>query len=409
MKRIYLYITLILALFACEKEPYDRFENEHNEVVKLELSASSTHLFANGVAEVEFVLSAYYGIDITEKFYGDGMIKDTSYRDTVKYRMRNLPEGLDIYTESGDKLENFKYSTESSDSELIFYAKAGDVESERVSVILEAEPIEELKEYVIPVVFHMVETDSHEKAISSFKEEKINAVIESLNKAFANTAKANAPHSIDQKVRFELVTVDPDGNKLGETGINRVHLGDVDEAEALSYLKDNLMWDHNLYLNIWVCKTSPWAQYYDPDISAPAHITTDPSILPGLDLTQVEEGDAIEITDPKDIGLIFAPSHFQDNSTIVASIGKYFGLLPTVFYTGWGAPTVVDGDVDYCADTYTWNRGASGIWKTTKDDNKVMKSVNIMDDYSIGSVVSYHQGQRVRNVLKYCPLRQYDN
>ncbi|WP_133249945.1 hypothetical protein [Marinifilum breve] len=409
MKRIYLYITLILALLACEKEPYDRFENEYNGIAKLELSASSTHLFTNGVAEVEFVLSAYYGIDITEKFYGDGVIKDTIYRDTVKYRMRNLPEGLDIYTESGDKVENFKYSTESSDSEVTFYAKSGDVESERVSVILEAAPKEELTEYVIPVVFHMVETDSQEKAIGNFKEEKVKAVIESLNKAFANTAKANAPHSIDQKVRFELVSVDPTGNKLSELGINRVQLGDVDEAEALSYLNENLMWDHNLYLNIWVCKTSPWAQYYDPEVEAPTHIMADPSIIPGLDLIQVEEGDAIEITDPTDIGLIFAPSHFQENSTIIASIGKYFGLLPTIFYTGWGAPTVVDGDVDYCADTYSWNRGSMGIWKTTKDDNKVMKSVNIMDDNSIGSVVSYHQGQRVRNVLEHCPLRQYSN
>ncbi len=409
MKHNYLHTILILLLFACQKEPYQEFENEYsaNDIVKLNLSTSSTHLFNNGKAELEFFIEAYYKTQVSKKFYHNGEFTDTTYQDTVAYKKYNLPEEIEIYASNGEKVENMKFSTtENNNITLDFYAKAGQIESEPQTVMIDEAPNEALESHVIPIVFHMVETDDYESSIGKFDENRIAEIVEQLNRVFANTAKENAPHSIDLKVQFETVTEDPYGNPLQEKGINRVKLGDVDEDEAYAYLKSNLMWDHESYLNIWICQWNAWAQYYQPEVKSPAYITTNPSVLPGLELTQVASADEINIQNPSDIGIVFAPSHFQNKSTILIGIGTYFGLLPTIYFTGYNAPQVVNGDVDYCADTYSWNRGPLGIWKTTKDDYKSMKSVNIMDDYSIGSVITWHQGQRLRNVLQYCPLRQ---
>ena len=413
MNKIYLYLSVMLVLFAaCDKEPYDRFPNDYTaeDITKLELSTNTTHLFANGKAEVEFSINAYYTIDKTVKIVRNNEIIDTTYVDhEVKYKNRNIPEGIEIYTTEGEKVEDLAYSTTEALTETIgFYAKVGAVESDTVSVILEKAPREELQEIVIPIVFHMVETDDYEAVFQTFDKEKVAGIISQLNRVFSNTAKANAPHSVDLKVRFELVSSNPNGKALNETGINRVQLGDVEPDEAYTHLKDNLMWEGKL--NIWVCQWDWYAQYDDPVATAPKHITTDPDILPGLDMIQVEPNEDVEVSDPSDIGIVFAPRHFSEGDKIITSIGKFLGLLPTKFYepNWWNPPLIiVDNDVDYCTDTYTWREGPITIWKTTYPDNLSIKSVNIMDEYTIGSVITYQQGQRVRNVLEYCPLRQY--
>lgn len=405
---------MLVVLMGCEKEPQERFTNEYlaEDITRIELSTNTTHLFANGISEVEFLLDAYYTADRSVKIVVGNDIIDTTYVDSeVKYKNRNLPEGIEILTMDGEVVGDFTFSTtDASSSTMEFYAKVGDLESDPISVIIEAAPSEVFEEVVIPVVFHMVATDEYETLISSFDEEKVAAIINKLNGAFSNTAKENAPHSVDLKVRFELATTNPYGKNLEETGINRVQLGDVEPDEAYTYLQDNLMWNHGSYLNIWVCQWNPWAQWEDPATSAPMHITTDPAILPGLNMVQVGVEDVVEVTGPADIGIIFSPIDFNKGVKIVTSIGKYFGLLPTKFYVpAWYQDplVIVDEDVDYCADTYTWRKGAIDIWKTSFPDDLTMKSVNLMDEYTIGSVISYQQGQRVRNVLEYCPLRQF--
>ena len=418
MKRIYLYITIIIvSLLGCEKEPYDRFPDDYSveDITRLELSSSTKYLFANGTAEVEFFLDAFYTYDKTVKILENNEVKDTTYVDfEQKYRKRNIPEGVEILTADGQKVENLSFSTtDPTPRTLEFYAKAGEMVSDPVTVVVEPVPTESYSEIVIPVVFHMVETDEYTTLMSTFDQEKVAGIIDNLNSIFSNTAKANAPHSIDLNVRFELATLDPQGKVIEEPGINKVQIGDVEDDEAYAYLKDNLIWDHNSYLNIWICYWHPMAYRYPPEAYAPTHITTDPAILPGLDMVQIADGDPIEVTEPTDIGIIFTPEQFNEEYQIASAFGTFFGLLPTSWYVPfipWEAPLViVDGDVDYCPDSYTYIRGPRSIYKTTYLDEKFMKSINIMDDYTIGSVVSYHQGQRIRNVLEYCPLRQWNN
>ncbi|MGQ1785537.1 hypothetical protein [Saccharicrinis sp. GN24d3] len=416
MKQIIIYIAVMLVvLVGCEKEPYDRFTNEYSaeDITRLVLSTNTTHLFANGTAEVEFTIDAYFTKDLSVKTVVGIEVVDTIYKDSeVKYKTRNIPEGIEIFSADGEKIEDFTFSTtDVSTGSMEFYAKALDVESPAVSVIVEEAPSEDFEEVVIPIVFHMVETDDYKSMFKSFDQEKVAGIINQLNSAFSNTAKANAPHSVDLKVRFELATINPLGKELEEAGINWVQLGDVATDEAYTYVKENLMWDHNSYLNIWICQWNDWAYWEDPLTSSPSHITTDPTILPGLNMVQVAEGDPIEVTDPADIGIMYAPQHFSEGEVIITSIGKFLGLLPTRYFVpNWWEPPliIVDDDVDYCADTYT-HRDAIDIWKTTYPNDLTIKSVNIMDEETIGSVVSYHQGQRVRNVLEYCPLRSWGN
>lgn len=408
MKKLYLILAIFTFLMACEKEEFERFKNEYpiENVVKIDISASSDYLFADGNSQLDFYVTAYYEDERSIKLFDDGVVIDTTFTDTVQYRPRNLPEGFNIFTESGDLVENFQFSTTTTEPNITFYAEAGSVRSENVEVKISQVPELELEQYTIPVVFHIVSTADYKDQLDAINEKKIAEIVNTLNAVFSKESSPKAPHSIDLKIKFELVSTDPDGNDLLEAGINRVELGDASESEAYDYLIENMMWDYTQYLNIWICQTSPWAHYYDPEVNPPSHITTDPSILPGLSLTQIEEGTDFEISSPEEVGLVYAPAHFGATEGIIKGIGKYFGLMGTEYWTGWGAPTLVDGDTDYCSDTYTYKRGPIGIWKTNLEGKK-MKSRNLMDNNSLGTIITYDQGMRVRNVIKYCPLRQH--
>ena len=93
-------------------------------------------------------------------------------------------------------------------------------------------------------------------------------------------------------------------------------------------------------------------------------------------------------------------------------LGTHFGLMPTVFSTYSGIP-FVNGDVDFCSDTYTYELGPIALEKNTYSDDKqapviYYNSCNIMDESSASTSLTYEQVLRMRKVIANCPGRMFD-
>ncbi len=108
--------------------------------------------------------------------------------------------------------------------------------------------------YTIPVVFHVIHTGGSE----NISREQILDQIRILNEDFSytNTNKVNLRTAFQNvaasgDIKFELATIDPQGNCFD--GINRIYspLGvnmDIDDEPV----KDLAYWNYRKYLNIWV-------------------------------------------------------------------------------------------------------------------------------------------------------------
>ena len=70
-------------------------------------------------------------------------------------------------------------------------------------------------------------------------------------------------------------------------------------------------------------------------------------------------------------------------------MAQFFGLLSTQASESEGVSNIVDGDTDYCTDTYYyWNDNSSVLKNTSKEEDSVdenteyFTSYNVMDRYS---------------------------
>ena len=88
----------------------------------------------------------------------------------------------------------------------------------------------------------------------------------------------------------------------------------------------------------------------------------------------------------------------------------YYGLL----YTDQDDNnTFVNGDNDYCPDTYAYYSGySSGIYKNNRlyredvdAEYEWFTSFNIMDNYSRRNSITVNQAERIRMIVERCPSR----
>ena len=163
-------------------------------------------------------------------------------------------------------------------------------------------------------------------------------------------------------------------------------------GEVAGYINKNLLWDPNRILNIWVND-----EIYGTNAYAPAYILDNGTAVPGLKMNSVATADEVSFTSYKEVGItLTVGSIFSINKGgYEYYLGTHFGLMPTVFSTYSGIP-FVNGDVDFCSDTYTYELGPIALEKNTYSDDKqapviYYNSCNIMDGSSASTSLTYEQ------------------
>lgn len=394
-------IALITLLFlACQQDEFEaKIQYLGTDAIKyVRLYPNSSVLMADGKAQLKFKVKAFTEIERTKTVDN----QQVTYLDTMELIYDRLPlNQISVATADGQKIENYTYTIDQAGSgSQRFIAKIGNISSEPVEVKVIAKPAA-LSQVTIPVVFHILPTVKTKNACDGVTDEFIDKLITRLNQVFAGEIYA-APAAIDCGIRFVLADKDPQGKLLETPGIRREDRKNETTAELTKYVKENLMWDPARYLNIWIYDSSPWS---DPS-KAPAYVLNNGTEILGLKLKKVEKVEDAVYSNPAEIGITISASKvFSTN--LENAIGIFFGLLPTAYSDS--QENLVDGDTDYCPDTYVYESKyfAAEKWTYTerKWDRIYYDSYNIMDESSAATTISYDQALRIHKVMENCPLR----
>lgn len=429
MKQIILFFTCFVLLMACEKEDDYIYENPVSlaDIKLITLRADHKTLLPDGKAKMQFYISAY-GIKELPNYSGtyieaeDTVLYIPSVAcDTFKIPSDMIPAGsLKLYDEAGNELTDLSYSTKDAEErEITFYAKSGELESNRLSVRIRKLPEEDYEELVFPVIFHVLEL-AKKVGVPTYEitTESVEKNLERLNNVF-NGLIATDPNGGNARIRFEAAKYNPSGMKLSDEGIHRVEVSssevfkEIDDYEDyVLRKKSSLIYDYRHYLNIWLIN---FPEGSSSSAKAPTVILAGESI-PGLNAKewplQVEFPEK-----PRDVGIFINMSSFLNPMTsanffeISATIAQYFGLMATQATDSYGVTNIVDGDTDYCPDTYYYWEDNQSIFKNTgkdgipDDNSEYFTSYNVMDRYSKKVSITVDQVTRIREHIEKCPSR----
>jgi len=192
----------------------------------------------------------------------------------------------------------------------------------------------------IPVIFHVFTNCSGTDNVSAAL---IQAQLDQLNLDYADLSGSPFGTSADTEVRFSFAQIDPTGNILPESGINRVidyGEGPFSRTDMDDTIKAATQWDPTQYMNIWVADISGgllgWAQF--PDSTG----------LDGLNASHgTADTDGVVIRS-QSVGSVANSNpdggQYASGRTLTHEVGHWLGLKHL-----WG-----DGDCtadDYCTDT----------------------------------------------------------
>lgn len=420
--KIIAYILLIVLLFSCEKSEYETwlYEPGIEAVDSVAIYPNSPVLIANGKAQLSFLVKAYSFVKdkrtIEQVINGEHIVKDSVFTTVSAMKMDRF-EASDIQIKTGDGklIEGQKFSTtEGAGTDIEFVCTIHGIKSKPCKVHLIADPVIEFPAITIPVVFHLLVTDENVIRYDGITTEFLQRFIDRANKVFAGTY-TDDPVAVDSKIRFELATVDDRGNKLATPGINRVEMGDPDYGEVEEYINENLLWNPDRILNIWVND-----EIYGNNAYGPAYVLDNGTTIPGFELTTVTTADEVEFSSWEEVGMAMSVgSIFSLNKSGSGNcehfeyyLGTHLGLLPTV-YSPYSGIKFIDGDVDFCSDTYTYQFGPISQEKNTYSDDKeapviYYNSYNVMDESSASTSLTYEQVLRIRKVMANCPGRMFN-
>ena len=444
MKKILQYILISILFCACAKEETAilDFEASVDDISRIELRADHKTLWPNGEAKMEFY-PFVYGKKNVMKYERNEEGEYISEMVEEEYLIPDdqLPKGcVKVYDQAGNEIKENVYSTitENPGTVLNFYAKAGAIESNRLAITVRNLPDESYDEIVVPVVFHMLLPPASAGPTYDISQEYMEKVLEEVNNIF-NKRITTDPNGGNVKLTFKLAVYNPSGMKLQEAGKNVINLSASnikyieDESSSSSNLstgynkfivryKSTCIWNPQRYLNIWLTRFSTnTSEYgtYSYKMAAPTDIYSDyeATSIPGLSLTTKDEFTASDVVSCLDIGVLINYMTFLNPSvqgtntfTLATVLGGYYGLMFTDQNQNddW-----VDGDNDFCEDTYYfYSDYSSSVYKNTRlyrEDAEGIydwfTSFNVMDSYSRKNSVSVDQALRMRMVLERCPSR----
>jgi len=426
MKRIcYTVATGILFLYACKPTETELFENkiQNDEVKLIRLSADHNLLLPDAPAQMEFRCAAY-GIKDVKKLVKTVAGSVVTYTEEIKQdtflipKDRIAPDFIKVYHEGGVLVKDNVYQTTDQQLRTItFYAQAGNLKSEPLKVTIRPlQDTESMPEIVFPVMFHLMVPPPSNKPAYSITSAQLQEKLDRLNVIF-NRQRTTNPNGGNAKIVFKLAEFDRAGKRLKAKGQETINvaagLTDVQYKQLINTTK---IWDPNKYLNIYVAKfadnwTSSGALSYIAE--APKVILSSAATIPGLTTTPVA---AYSETDVKDFseaaillnyGEFFNPALWVSNNPLELAtvIGYFFGLKTNK--ASFNDSNVVNGDTDYCADTYMYQENTPNfsIYKTAYKSDDKFTSFNIMTDYSRKNSVTVDQVKRIRKVLESCPSR----
>ena len=429
MNRLLSFFMLFVLFAACDEDE-KFYENpvSLSDIKLLKVRADHKTLLPDGQSKMQFYIAAYgikelpnytteyTGQDQDTAVYNPGVVCDT-------FEIPNdvIPAGaLKLYDEKGNEIPDAIYSTtDKTERTVYFHAESGELESDRIAVRIRKLPQQEYEELVFPVVFHVL-NPAEKVGVPTFKvtSEAVNKNIKRLNDVF-NRLMTTDPNGGSAKIKFMAAKYDPSGMKLMDEGIHNWEVSasenfeDIDGYEAY-VLKNqvNLMYDYRHYLNIWLIN---YPQGSNASVKAPTVILAGEDI-PGL--TAKDWPLDVFPEKPRDIGFFINMSAFlnpmstADFFEISNSMAQFFGLLTTQATEDRGTTNLVDGDTDYCPDTYYyWNDGQSVFKNTSKDEETVdetteyFTSYNVMDRYSKKNSITVDQVARIREHIEKCPSR----
>lgn len=427
IKNIWMLFAGILVLNSCTPDDTEVWLNPVTkaDVKELRLIADHKTLLPDGKAQMEFRYIAYGLKKITQlnkHEVGDTLSYTEVIRDTL-YRIPEdqLPEDfIAVYDEQGKPLKNNVFSTTDANlSSARFYAQAGDLKSNVLEIKMrQLSDADEYQEIIYPVVFHLLVPPASNRPSFSVSLEKLQEVLDRLNDIF-NSRASNNPNGSSAKITFKLALYDETGKLLDEPGKHLVNLSkDMTETEYKKYLNSGILWDPNRYLNIFIAKFSDsWSDNGSKSYQsvAPNVIQAGMNAIPGIAARNVSKFDSDDVKDFSDVGILLNYSDFfnpnngvgVDKLELATVLGYYFGLLNMTYVQNWnGTNNLIDGDTDYCPDTYVYEElGNFNIYKISKFDDEYFTTFNIMAKYSRKNSITLDQAHRIRMVTERCPSR----
>lgn len=433
MKILYTSIIAIL-LFSCTPDAFEVFENPVNkeDIKIIKLRSDNDKLLANNESIMEFRVIAYGIKEIKEKYkeqIGDNITYYDSIRiDTFIIPETQYPEGLiKVYDEQGTVIENNQFKTSNANSaEIEFYAKADNLQSNTLSVKIRDVPNENYDELEIPIIFHVLQPPSYTAPTTELTSEIVQEKLDLLNVIY-NGQRTTNPNVGHAKITFKLAKYDKNGALLTQEGLNVVNIDEKFSAnESFEYMQNNLMWDPNKYLNIWIYDIAQGEWISDGSksfkVERPAVILQGANSIPGIDAQEVADYSLSDVTELTDIGIVYNKSDFLRNARGLGStgfelsriMGQYLGLYTMEIdireyfdYDIYDWVTInnfIDGDTDFCEDTSPYDYTAS-LYKKDAITGNYFTTFNIMADFSRKNSITVDQAKRIRDILERCPSR----
>ena len=178
MNRILSFFVLFVLFVSCDHD--DKFyENpvSLSDIKLLSIRADHKMLLPDGKAKMCFYITAF-GIKELPDYWAQykGVDNDTIMYDprvvcdTFKIPEDVIPAGaLKLYDESGNEIPDAVYSTtDATERTVYFYAKSGELESEKIAIRIRELPKQEYEELVFPVIFHVL-NPTEQVGVPSFK------------------------------------------------------------------------------------------------------------------------------------------------------------------------------------------------------------------------------------------------
>ena len=430
-----LIILGLLTLWNCTPDDETLIYNPitASEVKFIELRSDHKMMIPDEKSQMEFRVVAF-GIREQVHFLkkteaGETVYYEETQLDTFEISNDLMPAGLlKVYNESGEVVkDNIFKTTDPTVRILKFYAKAGEMKSNELQIQIRSLPEEPQNEYVFPVIFHLINLDPSISATYNVSEEKLQSEIDKLNKIFNRKMTTN-PNGGTAKIRFELAKYNEKGLLLEEPGKDVYQIPfastPANETAYHAYINNTsaLKWDPNKYLNIWVARyATTWSSDGSKTYVAkmPNVILSGVDPIPGLvspkEVTAFAKGDMKDYSDAgiliNYIGFLnFNASDLNNKPELATIVGYYFGLSDMMINSS--KANIVDGDTDYCADTYMFSEinNFSVFKKSYTDgltfmDQEYYTSFNIMEKYSRKNSITADQAARMRQFIEKCPSR----
>ena len=419
-------VLLLLMVWFCACSPENTeildLSSSVDDIKLIKLRADHKMLLPDGIAQMEFHVLAYGAQEFTtyeiEEVEGQDQYVIGTSRDTFEIPLDRLPEGcIKVYDDAGREVKDMIYSTtDRNKREITFYAKAGNVQSNSLTIQIRDLPEMDYEEIVVPVIFHVMVPPPSIGPAYSVSSEELQKRLDHLNDIFNRRATSD-PNGGNAKIIFKLAEYDPSGRLLLEKGKNKVELAEeMSKSDYEDYINSKLIWDPARYLNVWLAKYSTSSSVSNTySVSAPEVILEGYESIPGLKMQVVSDYSASDVENYTDVGMMInIRDFFATDGKSYFDLSLVFGLYYGLLYTDQDDNnTFVNGDNDYCPDTYAYYSGySSGIYKNNRlyredvdAEYEWFTSFNIMDNYSRRNSITVNQAERIRMIVERCPSR----